>query len=53
MACPSGCLNGGGQVKATDSIKARELALQVDKVFHSDLQVQDPSDNERVKKIYR
>ena len=53
MACPSGCLNGGGQVKPPDSMKARDLALQVGEVFHADLKAQDPSDNEKIKRIYR
>eukprot|EP00475_Leptophrys_vorax_P026207 TRINITY_DN3683_c0_g2_i1.p1 TRINITY_DN3683_c0_g2~~TRINITY_DN3683_c0_g2_i1.p1 ORF type:complete len:523 (-),score=143.77 TRINITY_DN3683_c0_g2_i1:55-1599(-) len=65
MACPSGCLNGGGQLRAEVvsssgagvrfSIKnQRELTDKIDSMFHdTQLVIQrDPADNEAVREIY-
>jgi iron only hydrogenase large subunit-like protein len=34
MACPAGCLNGGGQIKAADVKSSKELLRAVDAAFH-------------------
>ncbi len=36
MACPSGCLNGGGQIKPKDKTPAaaKELIKQLDSLYH-------------------
>jgi iron only hydrogenase large subunit-like protein len=51
MACPSGCLNGGGQVRPADVRLAKEIAVNVGVLFH-DLDVQSPDENEVVQSIY-
>ena len=39
MACPSGCLNGGGQLKPSDSsfslALSKEMLTEVEKVYYS------------------
>ena len=38
MACPSGCLNGGGQIRGdvpTSASNAKDLLLQVERVYNS------------------
>ena len=34
MACPAGCLNGGGQIKAADVKSSKELLRAVEAAFH-------------------
>ena len=34
MACPSGCLNGGGQLKPRDGETAGQLLQRLDEVYH-------------------
>ena len=34
MACPSGCLNGGGQLKAGDKQSQQQLLDQLDAIYH-------------------
>jgi iron only hydrogenase large subunit-like protein len=34
MACPAGCVNGGGQIKAEDPKQTKELLKTVDALFH-------------------
>jgi iron only hydrogenase large subunit-like protein len=52
MACPSGCLNGGGQLKA-DSIKAqRALVAQLDELYHEEMVPRAPAQNEYVQQLY-
>ena len=35
MACPSGCLNGGGQLKAGDRQSQQQLLDQLDAIYHN------------------
>eukprot|EP00457_Paulinella_chromatophora_P007364 gb/GEZN01007387.1/.p1 GENE.gb/GEZN01007387.1/~~gb/GEZN01007387.1/.p1 ORF type:complete len:505 (-),score=73.67 gb/GEZN01007387.1/:30-1490(-) len=35
MACPSGCLNGGGQLRAEGLLKQKQLLAEVDSLYHS------------------
>jgi iron only hydrogenase large subunit-like protein len=43
MACPSGCLNGGGQIKPKDKgpQASKELVKQLDQVYHEGQRRQD------------
>lgn len=50
MACPSGCLNGGGQIRPKDGIPARELILQLETIYKN-LPKSEP-DNSDTKQIY-
>ncbi|KAL7686589.1 putative Iron hydrogenase, small subunit, Iron hydrogenase, large subunit [Plasmopara halstedii] len=51
MACPSGCLNGGGQIKPKSTLKASELLDNVTKRFQ-ELRVRDPFANPAVQYLY-
>eukprot|EP01103_Thecamoeba_quadrilineata_P018733 TRINITY_DN7316_c0_g1_i1.p1 TRINITY_DN7316_c0_g1~~TRINITY_DN7316_c0_g1_i1.p1 ORF type:complete len:487 (+),score=95.69 TRINITY_DN7316_c0_g1_i1:48-1508(+) len=35
MACPGGCLNGGGQIKNTESVKAKEKLAKVQAAYRT------------------
>lgn len=56
MACPSGCLNGGGQLKAPGGdIRAQKtLVLELDRAYHDETQrlVCEPEENAAVQRIY-
>jgi iron only hydrogenase large subunit-like protein len=51
MACPSGCLNGGGQIKPAETTQARELIAQVGATFHQ-RQIRRPEENPIVAELY-
>ncbi|KAM6166455.1 cytosolic iron-sulfur assembly component 3 isoform 1-T1 [Erethizon dorsatum] len=51
MACPSGCLNGGGQLKAPD-VPGRELLQQVERLY-SMIRVEAPEDAPGVRELYQ
>ncbi|KAI9999182.1 hypothetical protein PInf_004001 [Phytophthora infestans] len=51
MACPSGCLNGGGQIRPKSTLLASELLDNVTNRFQ-ELQVRDPIANPAVKYVY-
>ncbi|KAJ8917866.1 hypothetical protein NQ315_010779 [Exocentrus adspersus] len=51
MACPSGCLNGGAQVRPKDGTSVKELASKLEELYNS-LPVAIPEQNELVKKLY-
>ncbi|KAL5717640.1 Cytosolic Fe-S cluster assembly factor nar1 [Ranunculus cassubicifolius] len=52
MACPSGCLNGGGQIKPERFQSPKELLQSVENVYMEDVRVADPFDNPLVRGIY-
>lgn len=41
MACPSGCLNGGGQIRASDIAALRESVIMLSKQFANDVLAQN------------
>ncbi|KAK7798280.1 hypothetical protein U0070_005352 [Myodes glareolus] len=51
MACPSGCLNGGGQLKAPD-MQGRELLEQVERLY-SMVRNEAPEDAPGVQELYQ
>ncbi|KAI9920613.1 hypothetical protein PsorP6_000244 [Peronosclerospora sorghi] len=51
MACPSGCLNGGGQIKPASTVLASDVLQNVTDRFR-ELQVCDPTANRAVKYMY-
>lgn len=54
MACPSGCLNGGGQIKASKSQTSTQFLDHLDRVYHgSDVQLRPPQNNPLVDHLYR
>ncbi|XP_034192968.2 putative cytosolic Fe-S cluster assembly factor CPIJ010948 isoform X1 [Osmia lignaria lignaria] len=52
MACPCGCLNGGAQIRPVNNIQPRELALQLESIYH-ELPKSDPEKNKAVQNLYR
>lgn len=52
MACPSGCLNGGGQLKPVQGQSAKELIQQLESVYTQDISISDPFSNPIAKKLY-
>ncbi|KAG6496782.1 protein NAR1-like [Zingiber officinale] len=52
MACPSGCLNGGGQIKPKAGQSGKELIQLLDSVYMQDVDVADPFSNPIVKRLY-
>ncbi|NWT59971.1 NARFL factor, partial [Erythrocercus mccallii] len=50
MACPSGCLNGGGQIKLEGESSKEELQ-QVERLYES-LRAEDPEENQAVRDLY-
>ncbi|KAJ8786509.1 hypothetical protein J1605_005998 [Eschrichtius robustus] len=50
MACPSGCLNGGGQLKAPD-MPGKELLQQVERLY-SMVRTEAPEDAPGVQELY-
>jgi iron only hydrogenase large subunit-like protein len=54
MACPSGCLNGGGQLKTSDQsrVAAKELLEQVSEKYQ-ELPSNDPMQDAFVEVLFR
>ncbi|XP_036395340.1 cytosolic Fe-S cluster assembly factor narfl isoform X1 [Megalops cyprinoides] len=52
MACPSGCLNGGGQVRPLPDQSNKELLQQVEDLYRAERPV-TPEGEERVAELYR
>uniref|UniRef100_A0A8C6TGN4 Nuclear prelamin A recognition factor-like n=1 Tax=Neogobius melanostomus TaxID=47308 RepID=A0A8C6TGN4_9GOBI len=51
MACPSGCINGGGQVKPLPGENAKELLHKVDELYKADLPAV-PEEDTHVAELY-
>ncbi|XP_062359241.1 cytosolic iron-sulfur assembly component 3 isoform X3 [Cinclus cinclus] len=51
MACPSGCLNGGGQIKLEGESSKEELQ-QVERLYES-LKAEVPEENQAVRELYQ
>ncbi|NXH56445.1 NARFL factor, partial [Rhabdornis inornatus] len=51
MACPSGCLNGGGQIKLEGESSKEELQ-QVERLYES-LRAEIPEENQAVRELYQ
>ncbi|XP_024524681.1 protein NAR1 [Selaginella moellendorffii] len=52
MACPSGCLNGGGQIKPKEGQSAKELIQNLESAYLQEVEMKDPFDNPIVKSLY-
>ncbi|KAH7661557.1 Fe-only hydrogenase protein [Dioscorea alata] len=52
MACPSGCLNGGGQIKPEAGQSAKDLIQQLEDVYMQDVSIANPFLNPIVKRLY-
>ncbi|KAJ4975226.1 hypothetical protein NE237_000332 [Protea cynaroides] len=52
MACPSGCLNGGGQIKPKAGQSAKNLIQSLETVYMEDIFVANPFENPLIKDLY-
>ncbi|XP_072990027.1 protein NAR1 isoform X2 [Typha latifolia] len=52
MACPSGCLNGGGQIKPKMGQSAKDVIQSLENVYMQDVLIANPFDNPLVKGLY-
>lgn len=52
MACPAGCLNGGGQIRPGDGETSKELIGRLGELYNS-LRSRKPSENPAVEKLYK
>ncbi|KAM9345781.1 cytosolic Fe-S cluster assembly factor narfl [Symphorus nematophorus] len=52
MACPSGCLNGGGQLKPLPGQNPKELLQKVDELYRAERPL-SPEDDIRVAELYQ
>uniref|UniRef100_A0ACD5WDI0 Uncharacterized protein n=2 Tax=Avena sativa TaxID=4498 RepID=A0ACD5WDI0_AVESA len=52
MACPSGCLNGGGQIKPVKGQSPKDLIQQLEGVYMQDVSISSPFDNPIAKRLY-
>eukprot|EP01024_Parvocaulis_polyphysoides_P018423 TRINITY_DN18173_c0_g5_i1.p2 TRINITY_DN18173_c0_g5~~TRINITY_DN18173_c0_g5_i1.p2 ORF type:complete len:157 (-),score=34.57 TRINITY_DN18173_c0_g5_i1:247-663(-) len=54
MACPGGCLNGGGQIKYQEGSDPKEELKKLEELYHdTELIVEDPRENKYVKQMYQ
>jgi len=53
MACPSGCLNGGGQIKPKKGQTAKELIQQLEGAYLNEVDIRDPVNNQIVRGLYK
>ncbi|XP_051878108.1 cytosolic Fe-S cluster assembly factor narfl [Pristis pectinata] len=51
MACPSGCLNGGGQIRTEGSGSSKDLLQQVEELYTT-VKVQTPEANQSIEQLY-
>ncbi|XP_028773601.1 protein NAR1-like isoform X2 [Neltuma alba] len=52
MACPSGCLNGGGQIKPKPGQSLKELSQLLEASYMENVLVADPFNNSIVRSLY-
>ncbi|XP_033631147.1 cytosolic Fe-S cluster assembly factor narfl-like [Asterias rubens] len=51
MACPAGCLNGGGQIRPQDNEQPKELLTRVETLYNS-LNTRKPEENHMTERLY-
>ena len=55
MACPSGCINGGGQLRGAAKetpTDTRERISELERIYHSMTMLQAPDDSPLVRYVY-
>ncbi|GLJ22068.1 hypothetical protein SUGI_0413640 [Cryptomeria japonica] len=52
MACPAGCLNGGGQIKPKKGQSMKDLIQSLERSYLQEILVADPFENTLVKGLY-
>ncbi|KAG0333996.1 hypothetical protein BG004_000601 [Podila humilis] len=53
MACPSGCINGGGQLKQDSSIPLKDWIVQVEKQYRNGVVARKPEENPVLGQLYQ
>ncbi|KAG0236466.1 hypothetical protein BGW42_003372 [Actinomortierella wolfii] len=53
MACPSGCINGGGQLKQEASVPLKEWITQVDAKYRDGVLARKPEENPALAQLYQ
>ncbi|KAF9212245.1 hypothetical protein CPC16_001062 [Podila verticillata] len=53
MACPSGCINGGGQLKQDSSIPLKDWIVQVDQQYRNGVMARKPEENPVLAQLYQ
>ncbi|KAF9409115.1 hypothetical protein BGZ94_002075, partial [Podila epigama] len=53
MACPSGCINGGGQLKQDSSIPLKDWIVQVDKQYRNGVLARKPEETPVLEQLYQ
>ncbi|KAG0052315.1 hypothetical protein BGZ83_002754 [Gryganskiella cystojenkinii] len=53
MACPSGCINGGGQLKQDSSIPLKDWIVQVDQQYRNGVLARKPEENPVLAQLYQ
>lgn len=52
MACPSGCLNGGGQIRPEGEEQPKELTSRVEAIYNS-VKSRKPEENPQLEQLYK
>jgi iron only hydrogenase large subunit-like protein len=52
MACPSGCINGGGQLKPDETVPIKEWINTVNNIYHT-IESKSPEQNDKILELYR
>ncbi|EFA78611.1 nuclear prelamin A recognition factor-like protein [Heterostelium album PN500] len=54
MACPSGCINGGGQIKAgSESLRDQKVLIQQAEDRYNEQQLLQPQQDQQINEIYK
>ncbi|KAG0264230.1 hypothetical protein DFQ27_001349 [Actinomortierella ambigua] len=53
MACPSGCINGGGQLKQEASVSLKDWIAQVDAKYREGILARKPEENPVLAQLYQ
>ena len=53
MACPSACINGGGQIRGPSDITPRHYLDQVESIYHRHSMYRSPDENNLVSQLYQ
>lgn len=52
MACPGGCVNGGGQLPPKEGQSAKELIAELETMYNASIQYRHPQENKKVELLY-
>jgi len=52
MACPGGCVNGGGQLQPKEGQSAKELIAELETFYNASIEYRHPWKNKKVQRLY-